>query len=196
MSLLTARNAIGFTKPPRGPALWFTNDMSVRLYSRLVTTTTLANSTAQTTLASFTVPALSLTNQGGVRAHFAGTLANATSTGTVTLRAKLVITGTTMTVLQSPPLTLSTSTSPRSWNAETVILGTTNSTDLRSWSYADLSVPSALATPASTFTGSGYKALVTPNSTAAGTLTLTAQFSVAAAGVTASRNLATLETLA
>lgn len=196
MSLLTARNVVGFTKPPRGPQLWFINDMSVRLYSELVTTTTLNNSTAESTLASFSVPALAFSNQGGVRAHAAGTLANATSTGTVTLRAKLVLGGTTMTVMESSALSLSTSTSSRSWNAETVILGTTNSTDLRSWNYAEVSTPSALASPVAAFTLSGYNGLVSPNSTASATLNFTAQFSVASTGVTATHNLGTLETLA
>lgn len=195
MALLTVRNVVGFTKPPRGPALWFINDMSVRLYSELVTTTTLTNSTAESTLASFSVPALALSNQGGIRAHAAGKI-RFTSTGTVRLRAKLVLSGTTMTLMESSALPLSASTASRSWNAETVVLGTTNSTDLRSWNLAEVSTPSALASPVAAYSLSGYNSLVTPNSTAAATLNFTAQFSAASTSRTATRNLGTLETLA
>lgn len=195
MSLLTARNTIGFTKPPSGPALWFSNDMSVRLYSELVASATVSNSTAESTLASFSIPALALTNQGGLRTHVSGDITAAT-TATVTLRAKLIISGTTMTVLATSALPLAASTTSRSWNVESVVLGTTNSTQLRSWSYADLSSPSTLTTPPTTFTGAGYATITAPNSSASGTLNITAQFSAASTGISASRHLGTLETLA
>ena len=196
MSLLEVSNVVGFTKPPRGPQAWWSNDVSVRKYAEIVASSTMGNTTAETTIASMSVPALALTNKGGIRGWAAGTVSNATSTGTVTLRAKLVVGGTTTTIAETSGISISTSTTPRSWMTLITVLGTTSSTALRGWSMATVSAPSTLDTPPSTYQGFGYSMPIVANSSSAGTLNFTMQLSVASTGVVASGDVAALETLA
>lgn len=195
-TLGTISNRVGFTKPPRGRALWFTNDVSVRKYSEIVASSTMGNTASETTLATFTVPALALANQGGVRSLISGTVANATSTGTATIRTKLTIGASTVTLAQTSGITLSTSTKSRNWYTEVVVLGTTLSTQLRSANWTAVTAPSTLATAPSTFDGLGRATVTVPNSSASATLKTTVQFSVAHSGVVASVQSGILETLA
>jgi hypothetical protein len=194
MALLTVRNAVGFTKPPRGPALWFRDDMSVRLYAAKASPTTMGNSTTQTTLASFTVPAFAFSG-GGVRGVVSGTI-SAGSTTTVTVRSKLVISGTTALVAQSSAIPLTASTSPRDFLSGVLVLGTTNSTALISHNETVLSAPSAFLTAPAVYTGTGYTRSIVPNSTAQSTLSFTLQFGHASTAISGNVSQGTLETLA
>ena len=94
MSLLTVRNIVGFTKPPKGTALFFAVPMALRKVDELVVTTTVTNSTAETSLGTMTLPAVTLTSQGAAAFLMAGTVLNTTNAGgTVRLRSKIVIGG-------------------------------------------------------------------------------------------------------
>lgn len=198
MSLLDLSNAVGFTKPPRGGKLWFGgSDVAVRKVDEIVSPTTYGNSTSETVLGSMTIPPLSLSNQGGARGYFAGTIRDDTlPTETVRLRTKLVIGGSTVTIAETSAIGLSNSTAPRVWHVESLIMGTTLSTQLLCSGYADITEPSTYITHVNAYTGTSENTVLVPNSTGSATLKVTMQFSTAAADVGGSVQLGYLETLA
>lgn len=196
MSLLSISDTIRFTKPPRGPALFFISPMGVRKAAEKVSTTTVVSSTAETVLASFAVPALTMVNQGGTRAIVAGSLRNhVTAGGTVILRAKLTVGASTITLMESSGVALSTAAASRHWQAAVLVLGTTNSTSLRSWGVASITSPTtrSLAPVASDF--ASQNTVVVPNSSAASTLKFTAKLSASSTGLSASVMAGWLETI-
>lgn len=195
-TLGTISSRIGFTKPPRGSALFFTSPVSVRKVDQKSTTTTVISSTAETLLASFALPALSLVNQGGARAVVSGTLRNHISTGaTVILRAKITIGGSTVTLMDSSSVSLSTSTNSRLWEAGVALLGSTLSTSLQTWNEAMVTSPTTRPTAPLSATLSGQKTAVVPNSSMAGTIKFTAKLSAASTGLSASVVAGWLETV-
>lgn len=197
MSLLTVSNRVGFTRPPRGPALFFLADMSVRRVDELRSTVTVQSTTAQTTLDTLVVPALSLTGGGAVRLTAAGTLKNATqAAGTVRVRAELVIGGSTVTLAETTAIALSTSAVGRTWQMEVGAIGSTLSTQLRAWSWMAVSAASTQATPASAWTGVGQRTVTVPNSSALADLKVTAQLSHPSTKLKLTAESMTLETLA
>lgn len=197
MSQLSISDKVGFTKPPHGPLLFFLSSMAVRQAGTKVSTTTLSNSTAETTLASFTVPAMTHISQGGTRSIVVGTLTNAT-TGAVTviLRTKLTVGATTSTISQTSALSLSTSPSPRHWMAEVHTIGTTLSTQVRTWTGAVIANPSTRTIATNAFSLAGTNTITVPNTTAAGTLKFTAQLSLASTARQATVTAGWIETIA
>lgn len=195
MSLLTVSNWVG--KPPRGPQLFFLHDMSVRRVDEMRSTVTVQSTTAQTTLDTLTVPALSLTGGGAVRLNAVGTVVNTSQAGgTVRLRAKLVIGGSTVTLLETPAIALSTSIASRVWGVEVGAIGSTLSTQLRGWSWAALGTASTQTTPPTTWVGQGYRTIVVPNTTSQASLRVTAQLSHSSTKMRLTAEAMTLETLA
>lgn len=197
MSLLSVSDRVGFTKPPHGSMVFFVSPMSVRKAGEKVSTTTLTNTTAETLLASFTVPALTHTNQGGTRSIVAGTLTNnSTSAVTVTLRTKLTIGASTTTISQSSALSLAGSSLSRHWMAEVQTIGTTFSTQLRTWSAAVVTNPSSRTITTNAFSLAGTNNIVVANTTAAATLKFTAQLSAASTAKRATVTAGWIETIA
>lgn len=197
MSLLSVSDIVGFTKPPRGSMVFFVSPMAVRKAGEKVSTTTLTNSTAETLLASFTVPALTHTNQGGTRSVVVGTMTNAsTSAVTVTLRAKLTVGASTVTLSQTSALSLTGSTLSRHWGAEVQTIGTTFSTQLRTWSGAVITNPSSRSITTNAFALTGTNTVTVPNTTAAATLKFTAQLSAASTARRATVTAGWIETIA
>lgn len=196
MSELTVSSRIGFTKPPRGSALFFISPMAVRKADEIFSTITVANSTTQTTLGTLDVPSLTYSAQGASRAIVTGQIRNHVSAGaTVVLRAKATVSGTTVTLFQSSALALSTSVNSRLWQAQIAIIGTTLSTQLRSWSDLQVSTPSTRQISPQAHDLNGYATISVPNSTAAVSLKFTAQLSAASTGLTASVAAGLLETI-
>lgn len=121
-SWLEVSDRLKFTKPPHGDLLWFNESMSVRLIDETSGVTSYTSSTAATTIASLVAPANSLSNGGAVRFQAGGTVL-APSTGTLVLTLKGAVAGSTSTLLATTGITLSTSTSPRSWEVAGVLYG-------------------------------------------------------------------------
>jgi hypothetical protein len=177
--------------------LFFVHPMSVRKVTEKVSTTTLTNSTAETLLASFTIPALSHANQGGSRAMVIGTMINAGAGAvTVTLRTKVSIGASTVTLAQTSALSLSTSASNRHWATEVQTIGTTQPTQLRVWTAAAISNPSTRSLVGNAFTLTGTNTVSVPNSTATATYKFTAQLSAASTARRVAATAGWLETIA
>lgn len=197
MSLLSVSDIVGFTKPPRGSMVFFVSPMSVRKAGEKVSTTTLTNSTAETLLASFTVPALTHVNQGGTRTLVTGALTNnSTSAVTVTLRTKLTVGASTSTIFQTSALSLAGSTLPRTWMAEVQTIGTTFSTQIRTWSAAVITNPSSRTITTNALSLAGTNNITVANTTAAATLKFTAQLSAASTAHSATASAGWIETIA
>src|SRR3990172_5815641 len=180
MSLLQTAPTLGFTNPPHGPPLFFASDVSTRKQASLSSTVTLSNSTAETALVSLTMPALTFVTQGGGRLWVAGTARNSTNAArTVTYRGKLTIGATTTTIFATTHISMVQSTKPRQWQAAIGVVGTTLSTQLRTWGALDLSGASTISMPPTTYSGASYLLATVPNSSAATVFKLTAQVSAA-----------------
>lgn len=197
MSLLSISDIVGFTKPPRGSMVFFVSPMSVRKAGEKFSTTTLTNSTAETLLASFAIPALTHSNQGGTRSTVIGTMTNAsTSAVTVTLRTKLTVGASTVTISQSSALSLTGSALSRHWGAQVQTIGTTFSTQLRTWTSAVITAPSSRTIATDAFSLTGSNTITVPNSTATATIKFTAQLSAASTARRATVTAGWLETIA
>lgn len=193
MSLLTIRDVVGFTKPPRGSAVFFAEPMSLRKVDEKTNTTTVTNSTAETTLGSFTVPALVLFNKGAAAVSVAGTVLNDTTAATtLRLKAKLIIGGSTVTFADSTAINLPVSITPRSWGLDGMVVGTTLSTQLRTWSELRVSAPSTARVAPAAYAGYGYSQAIVPNSSNQSTITVTGQLSTASTDFSASVDVGTL----
>ena len=192
-SLLTVRNIIGFTKPPRGTAVFFQTPMTVRKVDEKVATTTITDTTTETILASMTLPAVTLTSQGAAAMTVSGTFLNqSTATESIRLRGKIEIGGSTLTFAETTGITCSTSTSLRSWAFTAGLIGSTLSTELRSWSDITMSAPSTSLTPVSTSLYNGYGLVTVPNSSSQSIFTLSGQLSTASTDLTITANAGTL----
>lgn len=195
-TLGTISDRIGFTKPPHGSPLFFVSPVAVRKVDQKVSTTTVISSTAETLLASFALPALTLVNQGGARAIVGGTIRNhVTAGGTIILRSKITIGASTVTLMESSAISLSTSANLRSWQAGVAVVGTTLSTSIRTWNEAAITSPTTRPTAPLSATLSGQKTASIPNSSASGTIKFTAKLSAASTGLSASVVAGWLETV-
>lgn len=196
MSLISISDRIGFTKPPHGSAVFFITPMAVRKADEITVTTTVANSTTQTILGTLDIPAMSFVSQGGAAGVVTGTIRNHVSAGaTIVLRATLTIGGSTTTIMESSAIALSTSVNSRHWQLGVAVIGTTQSTALRTWGEAFITNPTtrSLAPVASNL--ASQRTMTVANTTTAATLKITAALSAASTGLTASLVAGWLETV-
>jgi hypothetical protein len=154
--------------------------MSVKKIDELVATTTIINSTAETSLGTMTIPASVFVGQGGAAMSMSGTVLNTSAAaGTARLRAKVILGGTTSVFAETTALSCSTSNNSRAWTLASGLIGSTLSTQLRTWSDVVLSAPSTSKVAPSTYSGVGYGSILLPNTSAQSTIEVTAQLSAA-----------------
>jgi hypothetical protein len=168
--------------------------MAVRLLDQSTAPTTVNNTTAETVLTSMTAPANTLSNGGGMRMSVAGTITNSTATGgTVVLRAKAAVSGSTTTILESSGIAVSTSTKGRTWAAEVVMFGQQPSVQ-HNWGGLVVSSPSTMTLPPSSFEAVG-RSTGGLDETVQITMSMWAQMSTTSTGFTVTRQAALLEGL-
>lgn len=177
-------------KPPHGIPD-YTYPMASQKVDENSTALTVTNSASETTVATLTVPALTIRNQGATRLSAMGTVTNSTDTGgAVTFRLK-ASDGTSTTVLATTAVACSTSANQRTWTLDEIMLGNDSNVQTH-WGEFDLSAASTGTLPPSTFTGVGSSTSGL-DETAQITLTVTAQMSVGSTGFSVTRESAILE---
>jgi len=179
--------------PPRGDPVFFVLPVASRRLDENSTTITAVNSTAETTVATLTMPALTIASTGAARFMAAGKITNtAVAGGTVTFRAKLDDgSGSPAVVMETSGIVCSTDNNPRRWALETYLAAKiTNGQSV--WGFLDVSAPSTRATAPSAYTGVTYSTAAETDSTPI-TITITAQLSAASTGFSVSREFALLE---
>ena len=178
-------------KPPHGSPP-YTYPMASQKIDGNSTAIEVINSASETTVASVTVPALTIRSQGMTRLSAAGTVTNTTDTGGgVTFRVKAAVTGSTSTVLATTAVACSTSGESRKWVLEEWMFGNDANTQTH-WGQFDLSAASTGTLPPSTFSGNGYSTGGL-DETVEITLSVTAQMSVGSTGFSVVRESAVLE---
>ena len=104
--------------------------------------------------------------------------------------------GPTSPIAETSAIGLANSTAPRVWHVQSLVFGTTLSTQILANGYVDVTEPSTLITHVNQYTGTSENSFTVPNSTSSATIKVTLQFSTASADVGASVQIGYLETLA
>ncbi len=155
------------------------------------TAVTVVNDSAETTIATMTLPALMLASTGAARMTAVGTF-DKNVAGTYTMRVKLADSASTATVLETTAFTPANSASEHAWAMETWFLGK-QPNENRSWGVFDVSVAGTrgIMSP-STFSALGYSTSTLDEGDQL-TVSITVQMSVADPSLGASRQVAILE---
>lgn len=155
------------------------------------TAVTVVNDSAQTTIATMTLPALMLASTGAARMTAVGHIDKNTA-GTVTIRVKLADSASTQTVLETTAFTVADSASEHAWAMETWFLGKQPNQN-RSWGVFDVSVAGARGTLSpSTYSTLGWSTSSLDEGDQI-TVSITAQISVADPSLGVTRQVAILE---
>ena len=180
-------------KPPSGNIPWYSDNVTVRKVDENSTAQTVTNSNSETTVASLTLPALTLSSTGAARLSATGTVDKNTGGGeTVTFRVKLADQTTTTTVLATSGVNVANSTGTHAWLLEALVLGKQPTVN-RAWGLLDISIAGAGASLLpSTFSSVGFSTLGL-DETEEWTVTITAQMSAASTSFSVARQVAILE---
>lgn len=178
-------------RPPGGDRPWYSESVTVRKVDENSTAITATNTASETTLASMTLPALTLYSTGAARISAVGTMSKNTA-GTYTIRVKLADQSSTATVLATTAFTPASSTSEHAWGLEAWLFGK-QPTENRSWGVFDVSVAGSRGTMSpSTFSVLGWSTS-SLDETEEWTVSITAQMSAASTALSVSRQVAILE---
>ena len=178
-------------KPPTGLPPYYPGDVTVRKVDENSTAISYNSDTAETTIATLTLPALILASTGAARLSAVGTLDKNTG-GTYTIRVKAADQTSTATVLATSAFTVASDANEHAWTLEAWFLGKQPSEN-RTWGVFDASVAGTRGTLSpSTFSTLGWSTS-TLDETEEWTITITAQMSAASASLGVSRQVAILE---
>ena len=179
-------------QPPSGSPPWYSAPVTVRKVDENSTATSVTNTASETTIATMTLPALTLSSTGAARLSAVGTIKSSTTVGNFTLRVKVADDSSTSTVLASSGISFSTSTSLRAWTMESWLLGKQPNIN-RAWGVLDISQPGAGASLLpTTFSAFGFSTLGL-DETETWTVSITAQMSAASTALAITREVSILE---
>jgi len=155
------------------------------------TAISVTNDTTETTIATLTLPALTLSSTGAARLSATGTLDKNTA-GTYTMRVKLADQSSTDTVLETTAFTPASSTDEHPWAMEAWFLGKQPNVN-RSWGVMDVggAAASGILAP-TTYSVVGWSTSGLDESEE-WTVSITVQMSAASTALSASRQVAILE---
>ena len=178
-------------RPPKGDDPWYAKPMVVRKVDENSTATTATNTTTETTLASLSLPALTLSSTGAARLTAVGTI-DKNSTGTTTFRVKVADDSSTSTVLATDAIEVASSTDTHVWSLEAWLLGKQPSVN-RAWGDFSISVAgSGASLLASTFSSVGFSTMGL-DETEEWTVEITVQMSDASTSYTVTGQASILE---
>ncbi len=180
--------------PPSGPPPWYADAMTVRKVDENSTAISVSNTTTETTIATMTLPALTLTSTGAARLSATGTIQSSTTVGTFTVRVKMADGASTETVLATSGISFSTSNSLRPWLLEAWVLGKQPNVN-RAWGGIEIGAAgSGASLLPSTYSAVGFSTMGL-DETDPWTVSMTVQMSTASAALTMTREVSILEAI-
>ncbi len=181
----------GDSKPPRGDVPSYAKPVVVRKLDENSSAISVDTDTAETTIATLTLPPLILQSTGAARLSAVGTLDKNTA-GTYTIRVKAADQTSTATVLATSAFTVASDANEHAWTLEAWFLGKQPNVN-RTWGVFDASVAGTRGTLSpSTFSSLGWSTS-SLDETEEWTITITAEMSVSSASLGVSRQVAILE---
>lgn len=180
--------------PPSGAPPWYIDDVTVRKVDENSTATSVTNTASEVTIATMTLPPLTLASTGAARLSATGTIKSSTTVGTFTVRVKMADSASTETVLATSGISLSTSTSLRPWVLEAWVLGKQPNVN-RAWGGIEVGAAgSGASLLPSTYSAVGFSTMGL-DETDAWTVSMTVQMSAASTALTMTREVSILEAM-